>query len=306
MKGILTFLLAADVCMSTAFAQTPSPFVGRWDFNTGNRSANWLGVTEKGGNVEVWFQPTGGNVRQLKSFKLDGTHLTLNIDPPTQKNPALIWELDATYGKLTGLQKRGANELALIGARAPELKRNPPAAWTTPEPLFNGKDLTGWEPSNPAQSHWIVENGDPVNQTRGANLIGTRTFDDLKLHIEFNCPDDANSGIYLRGRYEVQLEYEALEENPPERRIGSVFGRIAPTTPPVRKPGAWESFDITLIGRTVTIVHNGVLTIDHKEIEGITGGALDANEGEPGPFYIQGDHTGGLRFRNITISVPRR
>ena len=72
-----------------------------------------------------------------------------------------------------------------------------------------------------------------------------------------------------------------------------------------RKPGTWESFDITLVGRTVTIVHDGTLTIDRKEIPGITGGALDANEAEPGPIYIQGDHTGGLRFRNIRISVPK-
>ena len=63
--------------------------------------------------------------------------------------------------------------------------------------------------------------------------------------------------------------------------------------------------DVTLTGRTVTIVRNGVTTVDHKEIEGITGGALDANEAEPGPFYIQGDHTGGLKFRNITVSVPK-
>jgi 3-keto-disaccharide hydrolase len=62
---------------------------------------------------------------------------------------------------------------------------------------------------------------------------------------------------------------------------------------------------VTLVGRTVTIVHNNVTTVDRKEIEGITGGALDANEGEPGPFYIQGDHTGGLKFRNITVAVPR-
>jgi hypothetical protein len=59
------------------------------------------------------------------------------------------------------------------------------------------------------------------------------------------------------------------------------------------------------VGRTVTVVRIGVTTIDHQEVEGITG-ALDANEGEPGPFYIQGDHTGGLKFRNITVSVPRR
>ena len=139
----------------------------------------------------------------------------------------------------------------------------------------------------------------------GANLRTTRTFTDFKVHYEVNCPDDANSGFYLRGRYELQLEYEPLTKNPPERRIGSVYGRIAPDPTVPRTPGQWETFDVTLVGRMVTVVHNGVTTIDRKEIEGITGGALDANEGEPGPFYIQGDHTGGLQFRNITVSVPK-
>jgi hypothetical protein len=87
--------------------------------------------------------------------------------------------------------------------------------------------------------------------------------------------------------------------------MGSIYGRIAPEPTLPRTPGQWESFDVMLVGRTVTISRNGVMTTDHKEIEGITGGALDANEGEPGPFYIQGDHTGGLKFRNITVSVPK-
>jgi hypothetical protein len=99
---------------------------------------------------------------------------------------------------------------------------------------------------------------------------------------------------------------EPLTANPPERRIGSVYGRIAPKGDLPRKPGEWNTFDITLVGRTLTVVRNGVTTIDHQEIEGITGGALNANEGEPGPFYIQGDHTGGLKFRNITVSVPKK
>jgi hypothetical protein len=218
----------------------------------------------------------------------------------------MTWELDAAGDKLTGVQKRGTNSLALAGVRAPELKRNPPAAWTDPEPLFNGKDLTGWEPTDPAQNHWIVQNGELVNQAHGANLRGTRKFDDFKVHLEFNCPDDGNSGFYLRGRYETQIEYEPLAKNPPERRIGSIYGFLTPAVTVPRNPGTWESFDITLVGRTVTIVHDGILTIDRKEIPGVTGGALDANEGEPGAFYIQGDHTGGLRFRNIRISVPKR
>jgi hypothetical protein len=309
MKRFAAFLLAGSVCLLPAFAQkAASPFVGRWDFNTRPQQANWLGVTQKDGALEVWFQPTGGNVRQLKEadFKVEGSHLTLNIERANAKNPALIWELDAAGDKLTGVQKRGTNELALAGVRAPELKRNPPAAWTDPEPLFNGKDLTGWEPTDPAQNHWVVQNGELLNTTKGANLRGTRKFDDFKLHIEVNCPDDANSGVYLRGRYEMQLEYEPLEKNPPERRIGSIYGFLAPNPTVPRTPGQWETFDITLVGRTVTIMHNGTLTIDRKEIPGVTGGALDANEGEPGTFYIQGDHTGGLRFRNIRISVPKR
>ena len=87
--------------------------------------------------------------------------------------------------------------------------------------------------------------------------------------------------------------------------MGSIYGRIAPSTQLPRTPGQWETFDVTLVGRTITVLHNGVKIIDRKEVEGITGGALNADEGKPGPFYIQGDHTGGLKFRNITVSVPK-
>jgi hypothetical protein len=87
--------------------------------------------------------------------------------------------------------------------------------------------------------------------------------------------------------------------------MGSIYGRIAPTPELPRTPGQWDVFDVTLVGRQVTVVRNGVTTIDNKEIEGITGGALDGDEGAPGPFYIQGDHTGGLKFRNITVSLPK-
>jgi hypothetical protein len=307
MKRFVGILLAGTVCLLVTFAQkAPSPFVGRWDFNTAPQSANWLGVTEKDGTLEIWFQPTGGNVRQIKEFKLDGSHLMLNIDHANEKNPGMTWDLDAAGDKLTGVQKRGSASIALTGVRAPALKRDPPAAWSDPEPLFDGKDLAGWEPTDAAHNNWVVEDGDLVNKAHGSNLRGTRKFDDFKLHIEFNCPDDGNSGVYLRGRYEVQVEYEPLDRNPPERRIGSIYGFLAPAVTVPRKPGTWESFDVTLVGRTVTVIHDGILTIDRKEIPGITGGALDANEGQPGPIYIQGDHTGGLRFRNIRISVPKR
>ena len=287
-------------------AQT-SPFVGRWDFTLGEMKANWLGVTEKGNGLEIWFQPTGGHVHPVKDFKVNGSHLSLQVSPPSNNHPAMTWELDAKDGKLVGTQKQGDQTVALTGVRAPELNRSEPKAWSKPEPLFDGKDLNGWEPiGNGAQSHWVVRDGDLVNETRGANLRSTRKFNDFKAHFEVNCPEPANSGFYLRGRYELQLEYETKGTEPPERSMGSIYGRLAPSRELPRKPGQWETFDVTLVGRTVTVVRDGVMTIDHKEIEGITGGALDANEGEPGPFYIQGDHTGGLKFRNITVSVPAR
>ncbi|MGD0300837.1 MAG: DUF1080 domain-containing protein [Bryobacteraceae bacterium] len=302
MRMFIGGLIAVSAFLAPAPAQTKNPFVGRWDFNitAGNTTrATWLGVTEKDGKLEVWFQPTGGNVYEVKDFKIEGSHLALNLS-------GMTWDLDASGGKLTGVQKRGSSTVELTGLAAPALKRSAPKAWTNPEPLFDGKDLEGWEPiGNPANSHWTVKDGLLVNETHGDNLKTTRKFEDFKVHYEVNCPEGGNSGFYLRGRYEVQIEYEKLSENPVERRIGSVYGRIAPTPELPRTPGQWETFDVTLVGRTVTVVRNGTTTIDHKEIEGITGGALDANEGEPGPFYIQGDHTGGLKFRNITVSVPK-
>src|SRR5262249_26497813 len=178
-------------------------------------------------------------------------------------------------------------------------------AWSAPEPLFNGTDLSGWEPDNPANNHWKAQNGVLLNEARGANLRTTRKFDDFKLHIDLNCPENANSGIYLRGRYEIQLEYDPAGTEDKYHSMGSIYGSLGPAVELPRRPGQWESFDVTLVGRTVTIVRNGVTIIDQQEIPGITGGALDSNESQPGPFYIQGDHTGGLQFRNITISVPK-
>ncbi len=308
-RASLLLLFSTLLIPAASTAQT-SPFVGRWDFTIETPSgthANWLGVTERGGKLDIWFQPTGGHVFQVKDFTVNGSHLTLPISKAVNNHPAMTWELDASGGKLTGEQKSGDNTIALTGVRAPELKRSAPKAWTNPEPLFDGKDLNGWEPiGDPSKSHWVVQDGLLVNQERGANLKSTRRFDDFKAHFEVNCPDGGNSGFYLRGRYELQIDYEPVGSEPAERAMGSIYGRIAPAVQLPRKPGQWETFDVTLVGRTVTVVRDGTTTIDHREIEGITGGALDANEGEPGPFFLQGDHTGGLKYRNITVSVPKR
>jgi hypothetical protein len=302
---LITFLLALPVVGQNA----GNPLVGRWDFNLpGPRGgAVWLGITEKAGALDVWYQSAGGDCQEMKNFKVDGSHISIVVNPATVTRPALTLELDAAGDKITGAQKRGDTSTPLAGVRSPDLKRAAPAAWTDPEPLFNGKDLTGWEPiRNVANNHWVVKDGLLVIEGSGADLKTTRAFNDFKLHFEVKCPEGGNSGFYLRGRYESQIEYEPLADNRPEQRIGSIYGRITAKDVP-RTPGQWDTFDITLVGRMVTSVHNGVTIIDHQEIEGITGGALDANEGEPGPFYLQGSERGapGVSFRNITVSVPK-
>ena len=278
-----------------------NPFFGRWDLTVKTPGATypgWLEVVDANGEMKVRLQPRSGSVRPVPDAKMQDGHLVLTMG-------TTVMEFTANGDAVTGSQKSNGKATGeLTGVRSPALRRTAAQKWTTPEPLFNGKDLSGWEPSQPAQNHWVAKDGVLLNESKGANLRTTRKFDDFKLHVEFNCPDHGNSGLYLRGRYEVQVEYEPSEDA--YHRMGAIYGFVPTTVEMPRKPGEWEKFDITLVGRNVTVVRNGTTVIDRQEIAGITGGALDSNEGEPGPFYIQGDHTGGMKYRNITISVPKR
>jgi hypothetical protein len=301
-----TSFVAATLLAS--FTQAANPFLGRWDITVtaGNQTyPDWLEVTDKDGAPQARVQPRTGSVHPVKVVSIDGNKLTLQLAAANTKRTETTWELTAAGGKISGTEKHGSEAFAtLAGVKAPELKRPEPKAWTNPEPLFNGKDLTGWVPDDAAKNHWEAQSGVLVNVEHGANLQTTRKFDDFKLHIELNCPDGGNSGIYLRGRYEIQVAYEKAPDS--FHSMGSVYGMIAPSVELPRKPGEWETLDATLVGRWLTLVRNGTTVIDHQEIAGFTGGALDANEAEPGPFYIQGDHTGGMKYRNITISVPKK
>jgi hypothetical protein len=179
-----------------------------------------------------------------------------------------------------------------------------PKAWNAPEALFNGKDLTGWEPvNNPANSHWVAKDGTLLNEARGSNIKTTRTFQDFKLHIEVLCPEHCNSGIYLRGRHEIQVGTEGGRDMTHE--MGAIYGYYPPKVDMPLGSGTWQVFDITLVGRYATVVRNGVTIHENQEIPGITGGALDSNEGEPGPFFLQGDHDGGMAYRNIRLQTPK-
>lgn len=312
MKSLCSVLALAAFALLTAASkkEDASPFTGRWDLTIKtphDTYPSWLEFTEKGGNPQVKIVGRVASVHPATDVKLEGSHLSFATTEWFEKDIPVTWEISVADDKLIGHQKRSDGvEGQLAGVHAPALRRKAPAAWTTPEPLFNGKDLTGWEPDNPSENHWKAQNGELVNQSAGANIRTVRKFEDFKLHIEYNCPKEGNSGVYLRGRYEVQVEYEKPGANDKAHGMGSIYGFIAPAVEVPPRPGQWESYDVTFVGRTVTVVRDGVTTIENKEVPGITGGALNSDEGQPGPLYIQGDHTGGMKYRNITISVPQR
>ena len=199
---LLTLVLAA--LLPAGSQPKPGPFAGRWDVTVTTPNSTypgWLEVVEKGGSIQARVQPREGSVHPVKELKVTGTRLILTLEPAEGTNPDMRWELSAAGEKLSGELKRGDKTAGQVTAvRAPELERTEPRAWTEPEPLFNGRDLTGWEPTNAANSKWVARDGVLVNQTSGSNLKSTRKFDDFRLHIEVNCPQGGNSGIYLRGR----------------------------------------------------------------------------------------------------------
>jgi hypothetical protein len=294
-----------------ALAASEDAFAGRWDLTITAPSSkhlpSWLELSVRNGTWKASFVGRWGNARSLPKVDVQGDHIQF-VSPKQEEGSTndLVFE-----GKLVGKQMTGSaqgpNGEAWIwtGKPAPALKPAANVAWGKAIQLFNRRDFSGWTFDNPSKSSsWMVKDASLVNESAGSNIATEQKFQDFKLHIEVNCPTNANSGIYLRGRYEVQVEDDSLAE-PPSHHMGAVYGFLAPHPEQPRRPGRWQTFDITLLGRFVTVVQNGRTIIDNQEIPGITGGAFDSNEGEPGPIYLQGDH-GGIAYRNIflTPSLP--
>lgn len=244
-----------------------------------------------------------GNARELPRVEI--ANGTLTFASPKEEEGS---ETDLIFaGKLVGgilhgtLNGPDGTTWKWEARRSPALDESRTPRWGKPVQLFNGKDLGGWKMSASGPPVWTVQDGDLISPGNGPELIADRKFNDFKLHIEFNCGKDSNSGVYLRGRYEVQIETESQAE-PPSHHTGGVYGFLAPTPELARSPDKWQTFDITLIGRRVTIVQNGTTIIDNQEIPGLTGGALDSHEELPGPIYLQGSEKGHVAFRNIVVT----
>ena len=280
-----------------------SEIEGRWDltlYDSITELPSWLEIQRSGNNTLVGqFVGYWGSSRPISRINFGKDSISFSI-PPQWENGThdLLVEGRLADDKLTGIIILCDGKiLKWSGVRAPALLRKSTPAWGKPITLFNGKDLHGWHTSGKI-NQWVAEEGVLRSPESGSNLLTDQSFTDFKLHIEFRYPKGSNSGVYLRGRYEVQIEDE---DELFSKQLGSIYGFIAPSERIPKIPGTWQSYDITLIGRMVTLAVNGKIVICHQEIPGITGGAINSKEAEPGPFQLQGDH-GPIEFRNIVIT----
>ncbi len=279
---------------------------GRWDLTVtmnGKELPSWLEVRHSGVSTLIGdFVGAGGSARPISRIHFNDGKMNFTIPPQWETGNDMMMAGTLKDDKLSGtVLMPDGKSYDWKGVRAPSLRREKDPVWGQPVMLFNGKDMTGWHTNGPNQ--WVVENGVLKSPRSGSNLVSDQKFNDFKLHVEFKYPKESNSGVYLRGRYEVQVsDNKGIE--PLKDYFGAIYGFIEPTDMMAKAPGEWQMYDITLVGRNVTVVANGKTVICNTPIPGITGGALDSNEGEPGPIYFQGDH-GAIEYRNIVITPAK-
>jgi hypothetical protein len=295
------FAIVAALTLASCAAPPPPGFdpaiLGRWDVTVQGEDGHplWFEITEGEVGLKGRLQGRFGHALDLESIEATGTHLTMSVAETTYHA-----NLEGSGWRGTGESEDGAT-FDWVAERAPELSAPADVAWGEPIPLFGGADLTGWVPRHASQpNRWKAEDGVLVNEDSGSDLVTEAKFQDFQLHAEVMVPQGSNSGIYLRGRYEVQVQDDHGKE-PHARGMGGIYGQVTPLENAALPAGEWQSFDITLLGRTVTVILNGKTIIDRQEIPGITGGALDSREAEPGPIFLQGDH-GRILYRNLVVT----
>jgi hypothetical protein len=134
---------------------------------------------------------------------------------------------------------------------------------------------------------------------RYGNLRTDREFEDFNLKLEVRVPAGSNSGIYLRGIYEVQVS-DSYGKPLDSHNMGAIYSRLTPTASAEKPAGEWQTLDMTVVDRHATVVLNGVTIIDNQPLLGCTGGAMSSDQFKPGPIYLQGDH-GAVSYRNLVL-----
>jgi hypothetical protein len=309
-REISVIPIAAMLLAGAAQAAEPGfadPVLGRWDLTVRGPDGDypsWFEIrlrTES--SLMAEFVGQFGSMRHASAVTFAGDRLQVRIPVQYERRDGgeQVFE-----GKLDGDRLSGqtriddGDSLDWTGVRAPLLDHTEVGEWGDPVALV-GNGLTGWRPRSMRHAGcWTVEDGILSATPPCVDLITDARFDDFRLQLEFRYPPGSNSGIYLRGRYEVQIQDDLGKAVDP-LRIGGVYGFIAPRTNAAGEPNEWQTMDIELVGRRVTVILNGTVIIAKREIAGITGGALDSNEGSVGPLMLQGDH-GPIEYRSVIVT----
>lgn len=291
--GLLLILIL--VCCGAAGAQK-NPFLGKWDITATSAKGSypyWLEVREENGQLVGYFLNRAGSVSKLREIAIEGQELVFS--PGARPNaPKPVHRARIVKDKLIGELTTATEKIPWVGVRTPKwgnYDANAAHKFGKPIALFNGKDLAGWE-FQFADQHpgWSVVDGYLTNHENINNIISKQRFKDFKVEVEYKLEPKSNSGLYLRGRYELQILDDAGTE-PNATGHMSIYSRVKPSVNSSKPAGEWQTAEVTLVGNRVTVVLNGSRVHDNVVIDGITGGALDSDEGSPGPIMIQGDHS---------------
>ena len=295
-------------------------FAGRWDVTVadqGQPKAWWLELGPAGSGQGRFVGAPNGGIDPLNDFTVKDGELHFTVQ--WERKPPLngVFTARLVDGKLQGdFTLEGKPRLTWTGKRSPVMADKDDGTWREGKPiqLFNGKDLSGWEPkhapevytqppsTDPAEWGWSAQDGLLSTKGRGTSLGTQAKFSNFVLHLEFRVGPRGNSGVGLRGRYEVQIMDDAGRAGTATAHgTGSVIAHVPASVNAAKPAGEWQTYDIRLVGRQVTVVLNGTKVSDKADIAGLTAMAIDANEDEPGALVLQGDH-GAVDFRNIVLT----
>jgi len=329
MKKLSLLFISVLLAAFAANAQKPDGFYGMWSLEIEGGSVGWLHVFEADGFLDAELLWRGGSVLPVQNvFLVDDNNLVvMRAGEATRKDKdgndrkiivPHVFEFTRSGDRISGKSLQPARngmkvtEMKFYGWKLPPVPSRPDLSqvkYGKPVKLFNDKDLTGWKLIDPKQANGFkVEKGVMVNdpvQKEGehvsyGNIRTVEEFDDFNLKLEVNVPQGSNSGVYLRGMYEIQV-MDSYGKELDSHNMGALYSRITPSVAAEKPAGEWQSMDITLVNRHVTVKLNGTTIIDNQPVYGPTGGAISGDVFKKGPIYLQGDH-GKVSYRNIVLT----
>ena len=331
MMNTIKYLFFAAFLLATFTSNAQNSqkdFFGMWTIEIEGGSVGWLNVNDDSGFLDAELLWRGGSVLPVSEvyFENEKTlvvrrirEIEMNENSGERKfYTGQIYRFKRNGDKLEGVaisparDRMSVNEAKFKGWRLPDPPPAPDLSkvkYGEPITLFNGKDLTGWKLLNANSANGFkVINGELVNdpvqkegqRVRYGNIRTNQEFEDFNLKLEVNVPEHSNSGVYLRGMYEIQV-FDSYGQELDSHNMGALYSRVTPSQAAEKPAGQWQSLDITLCDRHVTVKLNGKTIIDNKPAYGPTGGAIIADVFKPGPIYLQGDH-GKVSYRNIVLT----